>query len=576
MRSAIFIIIFSLIASIGFSQKKQKNRKKKRDKTEQPETVYQSEERQVKLEATLIEAEKQLILENYTKAAELFQVALDLDPDNGGANFKLAELLTKQGHSSDAMPYAEAALDSDRSNKYYFLLCAEIYKSLGQFDKAAELYDEMITTISGTESYLFDLAIIYQYRGDLDLALETYKKAEDIYGINEMVLREKQKIYFQKKDYVSLIADWDELIAENPDNSRYTIELAEFLINQGMLPEAKIRLNAVTEDNIHIHLLKSQIAIKEGDTDEAMKITLDAFNAKSSDYRTKIQLLNGYQEFAITSEQFATIIEMAEDMGEMYPQQYEAQAYAGDVLYRMEKKQKALDFYSRAVKLNPSSFSVWQNILNIEAELNQYDSLIVHAEDALELFPNQALLYYFSGTGHLLKKNYEKSVQMLNAGTKYSTDPNLLTVFYGQMGDAYNSLKEKTKSYEAYEKALANNPANDHVLNNYSYFLSLDGQNLDKALEMSTKLVELHPDNATYLDTHGWVLYTFGKYEEAEKYLRKAAKLDDDGTIIEHFGDVLFKLGKVEEAVKQWKKASESNEASENIHKKIADKTLYE
>lgn len=576
MRSAIFIIIFSLIASIGFSQKKQKNRKKKRDKTEQPETVYQSEERQVKLEATLIEAEKQLILENYTKAAELFQVALDLDPDNGGANFKLAELLTKQGHSSDAMPYAEAALDSDRSNKYYFLLCAEIYKSLGQFDKAAELYDEMITTISGTESYLFDLAIIYQYRGDLDLALETYKKAEDIYGINEMVLREKQKIYFQKKDYVSLIADWDELIAENPDNSRYTIELAEFLINQGMLPEAKIRLNAVTEDNIHIHLLKSQIAIKEGNTDEAMKITLDAFNAKSSDYRTKIQLLNGYQEFAITSEQFATIIEMAEDMGEMYPQQYEAQAYAGDVLYRMEKKQKALDFYSRAVKLNPSSFSVWQNILNIEAELNQYDSLIVHAEDALELFPNQALLYYFSGTGHLLKKNYEKSVQMLNTGTKYSTDPNLLTVFYGQMGDAYNSLKEKTKSYEAYEKALASNPANDHVLNNYSYFLSLDGQNLDKALEMSTKLVELHPDNATYLDTHGWVLYTFGKYEEAEKYLRKAAKLDDDGTIIEHFGDVLFKLGKVEEAVKQWKKASESNEASENIHKKIADKTLYE
>ncbi|MFT7234095.1 MAG: tetratricopeptide (TPR) repeat protein [Cyclobacteriaceae bacterium] len=574
MKASIIIIIFSLIATLGFSQKKTEKRPK--SKKEDSQSALFTEEKQVKLEATLVEAEKQLVLENTPKAIELFQVALELDPKNGAANFKLAETLTKMGNVTEALSYALAALESDRTNKYYFLLAAEVYKATGDFDTSAELYAEMIKQIPGTESYLFDLAIIYQYMADYDKALATYKRAEEIFGINEMVLREKQKIYFQNKDYPSLIADWDRLIAENSDNSRYTIELVEFLIGQGLLMEAKERLDKIEEDNIHAHLLRSQIAMKEGKTDESLLIIMEAFETSSLDFRTKIQLLNSYLDNAITIDQFENIVEMAKTLGNNYPEKFEAQAYAGDVLLRMEKQNLALAYYLRAVKITPSSFSVWQNILNIEASLNQYDSMIVHSNEALEYFPNQAILYYFSGTGYLLKKNYQKSIQMLEMGTKYASEPSLLTVFYGQMGDAYNSLKQTDKSYASYEKALKNNPANDHVLNNYSYFLSLDKQNLDKAMEMSTKLVNLHPDNPTYLDTHGWVLYTFGKYEDAEKYLRKAANLQEDGTIIEHYGDVLFKLGKTEEAVKQWEKASKMKDTSDNIQKKIADKTLYE
>ncbi len=116
------------------------------------------------------------------------------------------------------------------------------------------------------------------------------------------------------------------------------------------------------------------------------------------------------------------------------------------------------------------------------------------------------------------------------------------------------------------------------MLNNYSYFLSLRKEKLDEAVKMSTRLIQANPDNATYLDTHAWVLYQMGKMEEARKYIEKAVQQKENvsGTIVEHYGDILFRLGKEKEAMEQWKRAHEMGETSDMILKKISDGKLYE
>lgn len=571
MRSS--YIYFFLAMLLAFAAHGQKSNKKG-DFTPLDVTTL-SEGEVLKVETMIIGAERELILDNEFKALELFKAALELSPDNATVNFKIAEILTKNGESRDALPYALKAIELNPLNKYYLLLTAEIYKSLSDFDEAAQLYQQMIDNISGTETYLFDLAIIYQYQGKDQEALNTYKQAEEIFGMNEIVLREKQKIYLKKRDYESLIADWDKLIAENPENDRYAIELCEFLISQNKMEEAKERLEGLKK-NKHADLLLSEIALSEGKTGQAMALAQSTMGSPDVDFQAKLQVLSRFLEFAITTEEFDMVGMMTENLARDYPAQYEVQAFAGDVMYRLEKKEVARAYYLTAVRISPSNYGLWQNILSVESELNQYDSVIVHAERAMEYFPNQAALYYFAGTGYLVNKNYKKSVQVLDQGKKYATDPNLLTIFYGQMGDAYNSMKQFDKSYASYEEALKADPQNDHVLNNYSYFLSLRKEKLDQALEMSTKLISMHADNPTYLDTHGWVLYTMEKYDEALIYLRKAANLQEDGTVIEHYGDVLYKLGRVEEAIEQWKRASQFGDASKNIDKKIAERKLYE
>ena len=529
----------------------------------------------LKAETIIIDAERELILENYFKALELFKSALEITPDDAVVNFKIAEILTKNGDNSGALVYATKAAELDKTNKYYLLLAAEIHKSLSNYKEATAIYQRMIDNVEGTEEYLFDLAILYQFQGEDQKALETYSRAEAVFGVNEIVLREKQKIYLKKKDYEGLMKEWDKLIAEHPGEDTYTIELAQFLITHNMIDEAKERLQQLHSGQQR-DLLMSQIMLTEGKTGEALELASTTLESKDIDYASKLQILNSLLQNALTTEDFDMIMTLTDGLADQYPEIYEVQAFSGDVMYQLENQEKALEYYVKAVEVDPAHFETWQNILQIEASLSDFDAMIKHSEKAMEYFPNQGALYYFCGTGYLVNKEYKKSIQIFEQGKRYVTNSQLKSVFYGQMGDAYNSLKQYQKSYDSYESALKENPTNDHVLNNYSFFLSLKKEKLDKAIEMSTKLVELHPDNPTYLDTHGWVLYTLEKYDEALVYLRKAANLQEDGTVIEHYGDVLYKLGKVDQAVEQWRRASLLNDASELINQKIEQKKLLE
>lgn len=213
----------------------------------------------------------------------------------------------------------------------------------------------------------------------------------------------------------------------------------------------------------------------------------------------------------------------------------------------------------------------------IDLEQNEVKEAIEHSDEALELYPNQAFLYYLNGTANLMQKNHEDAVFALEQGLKLSSkNEELQEILYGQLGDAYNGIKEYSKSDQAYESALELNPENDHVLNNYSYFLSLRKEKLDLAKKMSAQLVKNNPSSSTYLDTYAWVLYQMGEYDQALKYIEMAVKEEASGTIIEHYGDILYKLGDIEKAVKQWQKAKGMDETSDLIDKKIADRKLYE
>ena len=58
------------------------------------------------------------------------------------------------------------------------------------------------------------------------------------------------------------------------------------------------------------------------------------------------------------------------------------------------------------------------------------------------------------------------------------------------------------------------------------------------------------------MDSLGWVEFRLGRYEQAEKTLRRAFGIKPDPEIAAHLGEVLWVLGREEEARQLWRDAS--------------------
>jgi tetratricopeptide (TPR) repeat protein len=170
------------------------------------------------------------------------------------------------------------------------------------------------------------------------------------------------------------------------------------------------------------------------------------------------------------------------------------------------------------------------------------------------------------------KEKYDESLKLLEEGVKYSgKNDKLKSQFFATIGDAYHSLGDSNTAFKYYDEALQIDELNLVVLNNYSYYLSLEKKDLKKAESMISRCVELEPGNSTYLDTYAWVMFQMERYFEA-KYLIERA-LDNGGkvsdVILEHYGDILFKNGDTEKAMIQWNKALKLGEGSGKLEKKI-------
>jgi len=582
-RYFVAIAILSCILAIDFDAFAQKKKRKKRDiKKAQEVELPASLEDKRKAELYHAEAEKYFIIDEFAKAFIVYQKALEYDPQNATAYYRIAQIYFKGNEIEKAIFNAEHAIKLDDKNKYFYLFLAEIYTKKTDFAKASEVYEVMIDKCDKTNDYLFELAALYIYQEKYDAALEVYTRIENTFGVNEQVIGQKQKLYLKQSNLDKAIEEGEKLIEAFPGEPRYVLMLVDILVSNNRTDDAIPVLEDLLlnyPDNSRALLILADIYRKKGD-DEKSNIYLNkAFGKNDLDIQPKLQVLAGFMQQLPNKEVEVLAVNLGEKILNAHEDDYRAYEINGELFFKMSEDEKALDYYKQAKRLGSTNYNTWQSLLQLQVKLEKYTAAIEDGEEALELFPNQSGICWFLGTAYLMKKDYEGAAEVLEMGKKLSiSNEELKSYFNAQLGDTYNNLEQYKQSDECYEAALAYDPNNDHVLNNYSYFLSLRKEKLDLAKKMSTKLVSNNPDDATYLDTHAWVLYVRGEYKEAKVYIEKALSSDDElsGTIIEHYGDILFKLGDVDSAVKQWQKAKGMDETSELIDKKIADRKLYE
>jgi tetratricopeptide (TPR) repeat protein len=536
------------------------------------------------------EAEKYFILEDYAKALVYFQRVAELNPTSGTVHYKIAEILAKGTKDEDiqkASQSIELALKYEKKNEYFYLLASNIYASLGNFEKATDALETMMKEVKGTDEYLFELAALYLYDKKEDAALKVYDRAEDVMGVNEVSSLQKQRIYLQRGKVADAIAEGEKLLEAFPDEERFALGFAETLANNGQRGKAIQFVENFIKDHPEAGNSKMILAglyKDEGQEEKSRNYVLEVFDDPQVDISSKVLMMGTYNATLSQNktrkindpelEKFVLVL--FEKLEANYPTESNVHLIGGDLYMTLEKDEKAKSEYLKTIRSGTASFEAWQNLLYLETQSDQIDSLIVHSEEALEMFPNQAMIYYFNGFAHLRKHHYKEAAYSLEQSKRLSaTNTTFISELNGMLGDCYNGSKEYAKSDQAYEEALKFNPNNDLVLNNYSYYLSLRKENLDKAEKMSAQLVKNFPDNASYIDTHAWVLYAREKYKEAKKVMEKVIQNGQaTATHYEHYGDILFQLGDIDSAVKQWQKAKQRDGGNASLDKKINSRKL--
>ncbi|MCY7351330.1 MAG: tetratricopeptide repeat protein [Cytophagaceae bacterium] len=543
-------------------------------------TTEVSPEQQAEAERIFTEGIKFYVTEDYSRAVSLLEKALEIQPDNAGICFALAQVQQKLNDDTKALSYAERAFLLDDGNKYYSELLANLYQKKRSYAEAAKLYQVLMQKHPESNEYGIELASVYLQQDKFDEALKAYDRVEKSLGINEEITRQKQLIFLKQNKIDDAVREGERLVASDPSEVDYMVDLAELLMahnrNEQAIPWLE-KILSIRSDNAQAHIMLADLYRRKGDIERCNRELEIAFNDPNLDGLTKARVLTSYMAMLTDDKSKENALKFAQSLVRTNPQQPQASVLYADLLLQKGEKSAARDMYIRAARLDKSMKEVWDQVLLLDTDLKQIDSLILHSEEAIEVFPNQANYWYTNGSAYLFKRNYDKSVEALEEAQRLIDDSSeLVKDIDGMLGDAYNGTGQHAKSNEAYEAALKRDPNNDQVLNNYSYFLSLRKENLPRALELANKLVGRHPKNGTYLDTYGWVLYVSGDYRKAQTYLEQAVQNNgsNSATIIEHYGDVLFQVGEKEKALEYWKKAKSMGQNTPQLDKKITAATL--
>lgn len=521
-------------------------------------------------------------LGDFEGASSIFLNCLTINGKDAAVMYEIAFIKMQENDFDQALFFIESACQIEEDNKWYLKLLSSAQIENRKYEKAIRTFLKLLEIEPNNKDWHFELATAYLLNGQYKKAIESYNNLEKYIGVNEMLIQQKKNIHLEMGNEKGAIEEIQKWLKKDSTNLQALNELSQLYTltgNEKGEIQALEKILEIDSTNGTALLILSDIYRNNKQFDDAFQVTKKAFNSKNLSLDSKMRILLSYYDYGTDSVFVNQAFELIEILIEVHPDDPKPYTIAGDYYYRSQLNKESAWHFEKAISIDPSRFPIWQQLMIIYFDFENYERVISLADSSMELFPSQPTIYYFSGLANVQLDNFAKAIEMFETGSLFIIDNEPLRVqFYSALGDAYHAQENHKESDKAYEKALELDPENTYVLNNYSYYLSLRSEKLDRALEMMTVCNKLEPNIASYLDTRAWIYFKMEDYENAKIWLQKAIENggDESSTIVEHYGDVLFKLGKQDKALEQWKLAKELGSDSKTLVQKIEDQRYYE
>lgn len=545
---------------------------------------HQDEFVQRRFEYLFLEGNRLKMMGDLGNSALYYTEALKLDSTCATCYFEIGNLLIQSRDFENAENYLFKAVQYDPTNEFFLALLSKLYLHNEKIELALKSALYLAEQYPTNPEYLYHLSQIQFGVGQYQASVNTLNRIETLVGINEMLSLEKHSVWMAANKPKLAEQELIKLISAYPANLIYRIYLGDFYTQINQLPKAYQVYNDVRNRdplNGQVYFSLANYYLSQRDSANFKSSLKSAFSSSNVDIDSKIQRIIPFLMSIDSSDNplgYNDFIAYFDAMIKAHPHESQTHILSANFYRHFGKDSIAASHFEAALLIDQNQEDVWQEFLVLAFTNYNIESMIQYTTQAATLFPENGFFHYTAGYAFLLNKRNEEAVSFLVRAIDLSNSNTALkSQIYGMLGDIYFQLNKPEQSFESYRNSLEINPDNIVVLNNYAYYLSVVGKDLDRAEQMISKVIDLEPNNSTYLDTYAWVLFKMARYVEALFIIEQAMEHggESSGVILEHYGDILFKNGNVEKALVYWKMASETDdEVTSVLDEKIRTKSF--
>ncbi|MBC8478198.1 MAG: hypothetical protein ISR91_02325 [Candidatus Delongbacteria bacterium] len=416
-------------------------------------------------------------------------------------------------------------------------------------------------TEAGVEGNLNPSASRHVVKGAFHESMDDPRRA--VYEYNLALLHDSTSVeirralaenYLQLGEYETFAIHALSVLDSEPDNRRLRSRLAIVYHHLGDLPATIGQLEYLLTDipplerddpvagEERLLTLLLELHATQVDTSAFISVMHDLL---AKDYMPEAEALEMYHGMILTRESTASELEFLQQLSRARGEPFYLQLLQVDLLAKVERLDEAEQLLRVTCSANEDKLEAWFALAFFQ-RVKQSDNVAARQtlQDGLRNFPDAMELRLELADLEEECGNLTIAEQLLLELIAAQADAVTGRLYLSDFYQRHTEFREEALAL--YHNLLVELALEDATLmNNYAYLLvederSVSAEQLLVALEFSDRSLELEPDNASFLDTNGWIYYCMGNLDEAAVRLQQALRFDpEQPVILEHYARVL-------------------------------------
>ncbi|WP_347987456.1 tetratricopeptide repeat protein [Methylomonas sp. AM2-LC] len=397
---------------------------------------------------------------------------------------------------------------------------------------------------AGFESSLLEMLKLFEKEGRIQF---TYNVLEDL---NKMHPQQAELLFVQAV-YASVIPNnvlaqdkISQVLQMQPDWTRAIIFQAQLSGRAGDMVKARSYLEKAVKqspDDVQLRKLLIEVLMNAGAFDDAIRVCQKVLDEKPDDAESLFSMAMIYMQ----RNQYEKSEYYLEKLVNKPDWEDQASFYLGKVELERHHPDRALGWFD---KVGQGNFSFDADLAAVSLLLNQkrLDEVEQRVRHMESKYPEQKLrILMIKAELYNQQGKYQQAFDELTLALKDVPDNRDVLYARALVAERINKLDVLEADLH---QILLKNPDDVGALNAMGYTLTDKTTRYDEAEKYLDHALKLQPDEAVIVDSYGWLQFKRGRLELALEYLKKAYAKDPENEIAAHVAEVLWVMGSTREA----------------------------